>query len=62
MTMQEAEGARVTIGELLKRIALADRLAEAVEKAGTYNRTIGVDKALAAYRSPKKEREQDEEV
>ena len=48
--------------ELLKRIALADRLAEAVEKAGTYYRTIGVDKALAAYRSPKKEGEQDEEV
>jgi uncharacterized protein YjbI with pentapeptide repeats len=32
MTMQEAEGARVIIGELLKRIALADRLAEAAKE------------------------------
>jgi hypothetical protein len=72
MTMQEAEGARVTIGELLERIALADRLAEAagpaISQLFSYDHAPGIrvaiplKKALAAYRSTKKEGEQDEEV
>jgi hypothetical protein len=36
---------------LAQDVARAERLAEAVEKAGTYYRTIGVDQALAAFRS-----------
>jgi len=58
--------------ELLKRVALADRLAKAAgcaldagarfDREGLLEEMRRLKEALAAYRSPEKEEERDEEV